>query len=49
LAATHDEFVAALDAALDGRCPTLDARLAVACEHTYERRTARMLELLEAR
>jgi glycosyltransferase involved in cell wall biosynthesis len=48
-AATHDEFVAALEAALRGGGPTLDARLAVAREHTYERRTERMLELLEAR
>jgi glycosyltransferase involved in cell wall biosynthesis len=48
-AATHDEFVAALEAALRGGGPALAARLAVAREHTYESRTARMLELLEAR
>ena len=48
-AATHDEFVAALESALRGRGPPLAARLAVAREHTYERRTARMLELLETR
>lgn len=48
-AATHDQFVAALEAALRGRGPALAARLAVAREHTYERRTARMLELLEIR
>jgi hypothetical protein len=49
LAATPDEFVAALDHALRGRGPALATRLAVAREHTYERRTGRMLELLEAR
>lgn len=49
LAATHDEFVVALEAALRGRGPPLDARLSVAREHTYERRTGRMLELMEAR
>jgi glycosyltransferase involved in cell wall biosynthesis len=49
LATTHDEFVAALEAALRGGGSPLEARLAVAREHTYERRTARMLELLEAR
>jgi len=49
LAASHDEFVAAIEAALRGDGPPLAARLAVAREHTYERRTARMLELLEAR
>jgi glycosyltransferase involved in cell wall biosynthesis len=49
LAASHDEFVAALEAALRGGGPPLVERLAVAREHTYERRTARMLELLEAR
>jgi glycosyltransferase involved in cell wall biosynthesis len=48
-AATHEEFVAALESALRGRGPALAARLAVAREHTYERRTARMLELLETR
>jgi glycosyltransferase involved in cell wall biosynthesis len=48
LAATHDEFVAALEAALCGGGAPLAERLAVAREHTYERRTARMLELLEA-
>ena len=49
LAASHEEFVAAVEAALRGAGPALGARLAVAREHTYERRTARMLELLEAR
>jgi glycosyltransferase involved in cell wall biosynthesis len=49
LAATPAEFVAAVERALRGEAPPLDQRLAVAREHTYERRTARMMELLEAR
>jgi glycosyltransferase involved in cell wall biosynthesis len=49
LAATHADFVAALERALRGDGPALAARLAAASEHTYERRTARMMQLLEAR
>jgi glycosyltransferase involved in cell wall biosynthesis len=49
LASSHEEFVAAIEAALRGRGPALAVRLAVASDHTYERRTTRMLELLEAR
>jgi glycosyltransferase involved in cell wall biosynthesis len=48
LAPTHDAFVAALEATLRGAAPALATRLAAAREHTYERRTARMMQLLEA-
>jgi glycosyltransferase involved in cell wall biosynthesis len=49
LAATPAQFVAAVERALQGEAPALERRLAVAREHTYERRTALMMELLEAR
>jgi glycosyltransferase involved in cell wall biosynthesis len=49
LAVTPADFVAAVERALRGETPALARRLAVAREHTYERRTARMLDLLEAR
>jgi glycosyltransferase involved in cell wall biosynthesis len=49
LAESTSEFVAGLERALRGQGPSLSARLAVAREHTYERRTARMMQLLEAR
>jgi glycosyltransferase involved in cell wall biosynthesis len=49
LAATHADFVVGVEKALRGNAPALATRLAVAREHTYERRTARMMDLLEAR
>jgi glycosyltransferase involved in cell wall biosynthesis len=49
LADTHAEFIAAVERSLKNAGATLDARLAMAREHTYERRTERMLRLLEAR
>lgn len=49
MAVSPAQFVAAVERALRGEAPSLDRRLAVAREHTYERRTARMMELLEAR
>ena len=49
LAETHGDFVAGVERTLHGDGPTLATRLAVAREHTYERRTARMMQLLEAR
>jgi len=48
LAKTHDEFVAAIESILRGHAPELGARLGVAREHTYERRTERMMALVEA-
>jgi glycosyltransferase involved in cell wall biosynthesis len=49
LAATPADFIAGVERALRGEGPTLASRVAVAREHTYERRTALMMELLEAR
>lgn len=49
LAASPAQFVAAVERTLRGEAPPLERRLEVAREHTYERRTARMMELLEAR
>lgn len=49
LAETHAEFLAAVERSLDGGGAPLAVRLDVARKHTYERRTARMLQLLEAR
>jgi glycosyltransferase involved in cell wall biosynthesis len=48
LAETPEHFVAGCARALRGYTPPLATRLAVAREHTYERRTARMMQLLEA-
>jgi glycosyltransferase involved in cell wall biosynthesis len=48
LAKTHDEFVTAIERILRGHAPELGARLGVAREHTYERRTERMMALVEA-
>lgn len=49
LAGTHDEFIEAVATALRGRGATLDARLDVAREQTYEARTRKMLDLIYAR
>jgi glycosyltransferase involved in cell wall biosynthesis len=49
LAGTPAEFVAAVERAARGEGPPLAQRLAVAREHTYERRTTRMMQLVEAR
>ncbi len=48
LAGTPAEFVAAVERAVRGDAPPLAERLAVAREHTYERRTTRMMQLVEA-
>jgi glycosyltransferase involved in cell wall biosynthesis len=48
LAKTHDEFVSAIERILTGEAPALGARLGVAREHTYARRTERMMALVEA-
>ena len=49
LVETPQGFVAAVERAARGEGPPLAARLAVAREHTYERRTTRMMQLVEAR
>jgi hypothetical protein len=49
LAGSHEEFVEALESVLRGGGPKLAVRLAVASDHTYERRTERMFELMESR
>ncbi|MEO8464671.1 MAG: glycosyltransferase [Gammaproteobacteria bacterium] len=46
-AGTPAEFVAAVQRAACGEGPPLAERLAVAREHTYERRTTRMMQLVE--
>ena len=48
LADTRQEFMQGIERALAGSCATLDARLAVAAENTWDARTARMLELIAA-
>jgi glycosyltransferase involved in cell wall biosynthesis len=48
LARDSDEFIASVARALRGDCAPLPDRLAAAREHTYERRTASMMALLEA-
>jgi glycosyltransferase involved in cell wall biosynthesis len=48
LAQTQADFIMGVERALRGNTPGLAARLAAAREHTYERRTARMMQLLEA-
>ncbi len=49
LAATSEEFIACIERALEGDGPALAKRLAAAREHTYEHRTARMMQLMEAK
>jgi glycosyltransferase involved in cell wall biosynthesis len=48
LAESPSGFIAAIEHTLRGAGAPLDARLTVAREHTYESRTARMMQLLEA-
>jgi hypothetical protein len=48
LADSHEEFIAAVERTLRGDSAPLAARLSVAREHTYEQRTERMLQVLEA-
>jgi len=48
LAADATGFANALDAAINGAGPSLEQRLKLAKEHTYEARTARMLEVIGA-
>ncbi len=45
---SHGQFIAAVERSLTGASAPLAARLDVAREHTYARRTARMMDLLEA-
>ena len=49
LAETHGDFIAGVERAVQGEGPPLASRLAVAREHTYERRTGLMMQLVEAR
>jgi glycosyltransferase involved in cell wall biosynthesis len=46
LAKDAASFVAGVDAALRGQCASLQSRLEIAREQTYERRTGKMLEIL---
>lgn len=48
LADSQEDFIAAVEHTLRGACAPLAERLDVAREHTYARRTARMMDLLEA-
>lgn len=48
LAETTAAFIAGVERAVRGEAPPLAARLAVAREHTYERRTGLMMQLVEA-
>jgi hypothetical protein len=48
LAETTVGFIAGVEKAVRGECSPLAARLAVAREHTYERRTGLMMQLVEA-
>jgi glycosyltransferase involved in cell wall biosynthesis len=47
IAQDHEEFIAGVEGALAGKAPDLEARLNLAKEHTYERRTQRMLNMIE--
>jgi len=47
LCSGHEEFESAIAATLEGRHSPLEVRLAVAQEHTYERRTRKMFDVLE--
>lgn len=46
ICASNEEFVQAIENALAGKVASLESRLEVAKEKTYERRTARMLEII---
>ena len=48
IAQSPAEFIRAVEQSLQGNTAPLAARLKVAAEHTYEQRTTRMLQLLEA-
>ena len=48
IAGSPDDFVAAAERVLEGKTAPLEQRLALAREHTYERRTRHMLEILSA-
>lgn len=48
LADGHDDFIRGVEQVLRGESPPLEDRLAIAQEQTYERRTARMLALINA-
>ena len=47
LADSHEDFIAAVERSVQGSGTPLGERLEVAREHTYARRTERMMELLE--
>ncbi|TXI37277.1 MAG: glycosyltransferase, partial [Methylophilus methylotrophus] len=46
ICASNQEFIQAIENALAGKVASLESRLEVAKEKTYERRTARMLEII---
>lgn len=47
LAESNEDFIKGVDAALSGEIAPLDSRLDIAREQTYERRTRKMLKLIE--
>jgi len=49
LADGHDAFISGIEDVLAGRHPALEVRLNAAREQTYEKRTERMLAVIEAR
>jgi hypothetical protein len=49
LADGHDAFISGIEEVLAGRHPALEVRLNAARDQTYEKRTERMLAVIEAR
>ena len=47
IARSEEEFISAIEKALNGGAPPLEQRLATAKEYTYEARTKKMLNLIE--
>lgn len=47
MADTAEQFIVAIEKILSGQLPSLEQRLQVASEYTYEARTQRMLELIQ--
>jgi hypothetical protein len=47
LAHDDDDFIAGVQAAIDGRIPALKTRIDEAAKHTYAVRTERMLALID--
>lgn len=48
IADSHDDFIAGVAEALEGRCASQEARLSFAAENTYAARTDRMLAIMAA-